>query len=98
MLVVDGAEVLDVREAADYVDRTPETVRRWVWSGRLPAVRSGNRLLVRRADLDALTGTRHAMPTLAEWAARLPQPQGSAAGSGTAADLVLEDRERRARR
>lgn len=96
MMVVDGVEVLDVREAADYVARTPETVRRWVWSGRLEAVRRGNRLLVRRADLDALTGAARPALSLGEWAALLPQ--ATTAAAGTAADLVVEDRERRAGR
>lgn len=97
MLTVDGVEVLDVREAAAYVSRTPETVRRWIWTGRVPATRQGNRLLVRRADLDALSGRGPAAPlTLAEWAARLPQTGSGRAGS--AVDLVVEDRERRAGR
>ena len=67
-----------------------------MWSGRLPAVRRGNRLLVRRTDLDALTGREQRSLSLAEWAAMLPQQSSGA--SGTAADLVVEDRERRARR
>lgn len=87
MMVVDGVEVLDVREAADYVRRTPETVRRWVWSGRLSARRKGNRLLVARHELDALIGPAAPL-SLGAWASALP---GAATG-GTAADLVLDDR------
>ena len=83
------SDVLDVRAAAAYVGRTPETVRRWVWSGRLPAARSGTRLLVTRADLDSLVG-RATSATLGEWAAGLPAGN---AHSATAADLVLEDRD-----
>ncbi len=96
MWVVDGVEVLDVREAADYVARTPETVRRWVWSGRLPALRRGNRLLVRRADLDAVAGRQEQSLSLADWADLLPDAGGDS--QGTAADLVVDDRERRAGR
>ena len=97
MMVIGGVEVLDVREAAAYVSRTPETVRRWIWSGRLPASRRGNRLLVRRSDLDALSGgsVKDAL-SLAEWAALLPSSGSGRAGS--ALDLLLEDRERRAGR
>lgn len=97
MLTVDGVEVLDVQEAARYVQRTPETVRRWVWAGRLTARRQGNRLLLARADLDALVRPDDEPALdLAAWAALLPASAGS--GSGTAADLVLEDRYRRAGR
>jgi excisionase family DNA binding protein len=56
--VIDGVEMVDVRRAAQLVRRTPETVRRWIWSGRLPAVRRGNRLLVARQALDDLTSSR----------------------------------------
>ncbi len=79
--------VMDVREAAQYVRRSPETIRRWVWSGRLSATRQGNRLLVARADLDALMGAA-VTPTLSDWAATLP----SGATGPSAADLVLDDR------
>jgi len=96
MIVVDGVEVLDVREAAAYVSRTPETVRRWVWSGRLTAVRNGNRLLVRRADLDALSERRRPALSLRAWVDELPEADGLSTGS--AADLVVDERERRARR
>lgn len=97
MLVVDGVEVLDVQEAARYVQRTPETVRRWVWSGRLSARRQGNRLLLARADLDTLVRPDDEPSLdLAGWAALLPAPAGT--GPGTAADLVLEDRDARAGR
>lgn len=92
---------MEVREAAAYASRTPETVRRWIWSGRLTATRRGNRLLVRRSDLDALTDQRNvASLTLREWAALLPQHvEGDGdGGSGTAADLVLAERDRRAGR
>jgi len=48
-------------------------VRRWIWSGRLPAVRRRNRLLVARQALDDLTSSRAttAGPELAlrAWAA-----------------------------
>jgi len=73
--VIDGVEMVDVRRAAQLVRRTPETVRRWIWSGRLPAVRRGNRLMVARQalDLDDLTSSRAttAGPELAlrAWAA-----------------------------
>lgn len=91
MMVVDGVEVLAVREAAEYAGRTAETVRRWIWSGRLRARRQGNRLLVARRDLDVLLQAPAGSPlTLREWAAQLPRGEGS-----SAAELVLADRAER---
>ncbi len=48
-----GAE-LSVREAAQRVGRAEETVRRWIWSKRLPARKVGNSYRVFERDLDAL--------------------------------------------
>lgn len=97
----DADELLEVRSAAALAGRHPETVRRWVWSGRLPALRRGNRLLVARADVEALAGTSAASGTaLADWAQRalaaLEQSQSPGGEQGrSAADLVIEDRHRR---
>ena len=44
-------ERINVREAAKECGRNPETVRRWVWSGKLPAQKLGNQLFIRRSDL-----------------------------------------------
>jgi excisionase family DNA binding protein len=90
MIVIDGVEMVDVREAARLAGRTPETIRRWVWSGRLSATRSGNKLLVPRRDLLASSDPEAPRPgSLAEWAAQLQAPRG---GARTASDLVLDDR------
>lgn len=93
MLTIDGVDVLDVREAAQYVSRTPETVRRWVWSGKVTAIRQGHRLLIPRADLDGAVTDRdqdQSRMSLADWAASVPRT-GSARAS-SASILVLEDR------
>lgn len=91
--------MLDVSEAARVAHRSPETVRRWVWSGKLAASRHGRRLMIARADLAHLItppGTGMAL-SLAEWAdtarAALTKPEQPSLGS--AADLVLADRRRR---
>lgn len=73
MVVVDGVEMIDVREAAALAGRTPETVRRWVWSGRLACRRSGNRLLIARADVERISaGSVPSLPapasSLQQWA------------------------------
>jgi excisionase family DNA binding protein len=93
-------DLLEVRRAAVLVNRHPETVRRWVWSGRLPARRSGHRLLVARADLEALVRQDALVPTIAEWADRAAatRDRSSQTASGrSAADLVIEDRRERSR-
>ena len=88
--------MVEIREAASLVGRTPETVRRWVWSGRLPAVKKGNRLLVSRAALRAAT-TGEPAPTvpaldLAGWRTEVAERLDRKTGR-TASDLVLEDRQ-----
>ena len=95
--------MLDVREAAERAGRTPETVRRWIWTGRLVARRHGNRLLIRRRDLEELLqGTPQGGLTLAGWA-RLVDAQrasgalGVGAREASAAQLVLDDRAARER-
>lgn len=87
---------LDVRAVAALLQRNPETVRRWIWAGRLPARREGNKLLVARADLDALPGARAgdgASLTLLRWAALAGEHRRDRRDAGTprssAADLVL---------
>jgi hypothetical protein len=86
---------LDVKSAAAVAGRTAETIRRWVWSGRLPARRRGNRLLVARRDVEAIAGDRGAL-SLAEWLTLAEGALSARAGAGTsAADLVLEERRRR---
>jgi Helix-turn-helix domain len=92
-------EMLDVRAAAALARRNPETVRRWVWSGRLAAQRRGRRILVARRDVVALAGGgSHSNLSLGEWA-RQAQASRKTAGprrrGRSAADLVLEDRVQR---
>src|SRR5712692_907830 len=88
---------LDVKAAALLAGRTAETIRRWVWSGRLSARRRGNRLVVARSDVEALAGWGGGRPlSLAEWA-RLAEAamRGRRGPHESAADLVIEERRRR---
>lgn len=99
MIVIDGVAMVDVREAAHLSRRTPETIRRWVWSGRLRSVKNGNKLFVARADVAPASagGTVEASGlSLGEWAKLLPTADGGAGSS--ARELVLEDRDARASR
>lgn len=76
-----------------------ETVRRWVWSGRLDARREGGHLLMARTDVEAFAARGgSAVISLARWAqsARTARDgAGDTRPGPTAADLVLEDRARR---
>ncbi|HET7683728.1 MAG TPA: helix-turn-helix domain-containing protein [Marmoricola sp.] len=107
MIVIDGVEMVDVREAARLARRTPETIRRWVWTGRISSTKSGNRLLVPRAAVladarssAASSGVSSAASSgpgsLAEWGREVAAAFDGVHGS-TAADLVLDDREDRSR-
>jgi excisionase family DNA binding protein len=44
-------QLISVREAARECGRNAETVRRWIWSGKLPAEKLGNQLFIRRSTL-----------------------------------------------
>lgn len=59
-------DLLTVYEAAAELRLNPKTVRRYIESGRLPAVRIGRRLRIERTALEALARPvrpREAMPT-----------------------------------
>ncbi len=64
--------LISVREAAKLCGRNPETVRRWIWGGKLPAEKLGNQLFIKKSALDSYcretavlqydTGTRLEVP------------------------------------
>ena len=43
-------ELVSVKEAAKESGRNMETVRSWIWSGKLPAQKLGNQLFIKRSD------------------------------------------------
>ena len=87
---------IDVKTAARISGRTAETIRRWVWSGRLPARKSGNRLLVKRADVEHLAGDSEGTLSLGEWLALAEHELRRHKGPyRSASDLVIEERRRR---
>ena len=95
------ADTITVREAAAHTGRSAETIRRWVWSGRLSARKVGTRLLIARADLDAIVadGDSAAAPSLGAWLEEvedLHRRRGLRDRHRSAADLILADRRRRA--
>ena len=102
-----AVQEITVREAAQRARRSPETIRRWIWSGRLPATKRGNTYYVDVVHLEGLVVEMGAaepqadtarLGSLAEW---LDEVQRWKSGLAlpvreTASDLVIEDR--RARR
>lgn len=44
-------KLISVREAAKECGRNMETVRRWIWAGKLPAEKLGNQLFIKTSDL-----------------------------------------------
>jgi excisionase family DNA binding protein len=59
--------VITVPDAASLAGCAPETVRRWIRSGRLPARRDGPRLLVERTDVEALVRSPPPLPLPEAW-------------------------------
>jgi|SRR5215467_2372489 len=97
---------LTVREAAKRARRSEETIRRWIWTGRLPAVKHGTSYRIDVVHLEEvileLESGVHAhgsapnasllawLDEVAEWKAGLATKPGA-----SAADLVIEDRHAR---
>ncbi|MBA2792670.1 MAG: helix-turn-helix domain-containing protein [Thermoleophilaceae bacterium] len=46
--------MLTVPQAAKLVGRDPETIRRWIRSGKLPAGKVGTQHVIEEGDLDAM--------------------------------------------
>ncbi|MGI8700081.1 MAG: helix-turn-helix domain-containing protein [Nocardioidaceae bacterium] len=93
-------KLLGVKEAATLAHRSPETIRRWVWSGRLSARREGNRLLVTRDDVLRLAGLEPQSgasdpPSLVQWALDTRDHLRQGGDGATASDLVLHGRHER---
>ena len=58
-------DLLTVREVARACHRTEETVRRWIWSGKLPSRKLGNQHFIDPVDVEAL---KPELPRAAEMA------------------------------
>lgn len=44
-------DLINIKEAAQRCNRNMETVRRWIWGGKLPARKLGNQLFIKEKDL-----------------------------------------------
>lgn len=58
--------MLTVPEAARRTGKDPETIRRWIRSGKLRARKVGTQHVIEERDLDALAGTA-SLPVPARW-------------------------------
>mgnify|MGYP000861094271 CR=1 FL=1 len=58
---------ITVPEAARRTGKNPETIRRWIRSGRLRSHRVGTQHLVEDAEVAALAEPRDSAPLLPEW-------------------------------
>jgi excisionase family DNA binding protein len=107
---MSAQQEISVREAAQRAHRSEETVRRWIWSGRLPARKRGNSYRIDIAHLDRIAvvyDPQDAGPAdpatgasgggLGAWLDDLDRwKEGLRITAGaTAADLVIEDRHAR---
>ena len=70
-------ELLTVAEIGTELKMKQQTIRNWIDSGYLPAIRIGRRVRVKRSDFDALleasyTGTKQ--PPAGVWGGDVPTP------------------------
>jgi excisionase family DNA binding protein len=95
---------LTVREAARRVHRAEETIRRWIWAGKLPARKLGKGYQIHERDLDAVAASVPAPRepgdsefNLAEWVAAVKawRAGNDVLTHGGAGQLVIEDRAER---
>lgn len=61
--------MLTVPEAARLTGRSPETIRRWIRSGRLRARKVGTQHVVEERDLDAVASESRSLPLPERWRA-----------------------------
>jgi excisionase family DNA binding protein len=50
----DDRQMLTAREAAVFLGLSENTIRQWIWQRRLPVIRLGRAVRLRRADLEQL--------------------------------------------
>ena len=58
--------MITVPEAAQKTGRNPETIRRWIREGKLPAQKIGTQHFIAEEDLEAMS-VSHRLPLPPEW-------------------------------
>lgn len=62
--------MLTVIEAAQRIGRHPETIRRWIWSGRVRSEKVGGRHMISEGELRRIPSADSAKPALGVWVKR----------------------------
>ena len=47
-----SAEIMDIRDLAEYLSMSPSTLYRWVEAGEIPCTRIGRNIRFRKVDID----------------------------------------------
>ena len=55
-----------IREAAELLDKSPDTIRRWIKSGKIQASKQGNQYQILSAEIDKLRSKEHMQKTIQE--------------------------------
>jgi predicted site-specific integrase-resolvase len=63
----NAEQMVTVRQAAEQCHRNAETIRRWIWSGKLPAKKLGNQLFVNQEHLSAVCGRNAEYERVEDW-------------------------------
>jgi excisionase family DNA binding protein len=71
---MDESELLTVSQAAEAFMATSQTIRNWIRSDRLTAVRIGNRFLIPRSEVERLRGEIAAARGESTWEHELGRP------------------------
>jgi len=94
-------EYISVKEAAKECAKNPETIRRWIWSGKLPSQKLGNQLFIKRSDLSHLQFGSRDTKKDEEWVIRAKALRNRMKARGVkpinSAKLIQEIREERMR-
>jgi len=95
-------KIISVRKAAQQCGKNPETIRRWIWAGKLPAEKLGNQLFVKEtALLEYVAGCAGKAGTMAEFSQRARSFRNKLASRGytpvDSAAVINEAREERLR-
>jgi excisionase family DNA binding protein len=71
---MDEAELLTVSQAAEAFSATSQTIRNWIRSDRVRAVRIGNRFLIPRSEVERLRGDLGMSRGESNWEHQADQP------------------------
>jgi excisionase family DNA binding protein len=75
--MAESEELLTVAEIAASLKMNQQTIRNWIDSGYLPAIRMGRRVRVKQSDFDALLDANYTcskQPPAGVWDGDVPSP------------------------